>query len=468
MPTDTELEIRLRRDLRARQATAAPAPADLADRVRRRHRSQRRAQALAAVAAVAVVAGFAGAATLVTRIQAGPAPDTADRQSFAPEDGILGWSTRGSLAGDEEWLDGLRRLDWEPSSDQSGEITVPAVADRHVAYAGEVPDVAAVTGEILDGTPDGTVALVVGEADGRVVAAWFTGDPAATPEQMQLAAPPQPVAPTAPLAYLGPAGPTAPTIARVVVAAPDATLERSTTPIVHADGTETVPYVPLPGTDGTFADLLHPSVAQTREVRSRPSDGQPAQIVPVVVALEDPDFRQVRPGEQLTEQSVLGEEIDRIMSRYALQGGGPDPNPRTLTTGDAADGHRAALVGLTFPSGATGAWLVDYTLVRDGWRSSVGRLPHAPAGTPLEERLIGVPAGEDRIALHAPPGAVRAEVLSAEGAVLGTVDLADGGYVGTVPGRSFAPSTDGAATIRALDSAGRTVAEGAIDRVVDE
>ncbi len=467
MPTDTELEIRLRRDLRARQVTAAPAPADLADRVRRRHRSQRRAQVLTAVAAAAVVAGFAGAATLVTRMQAGPAPNTIDQPSPSPEIGVLDWPTRGSLAGDEEWLDGIRRLDWELPPEQSGEISVPAAADRHVAYAGEVPDVAAVTGEILDGTPDGTVALVVGESDGRVVAAWFTGDPGATPEQMQLAAPPQPVARTSPLAYLGPAGPSTDAIARVVVAAPDATLERSTIPIVHADGTETVPYVPLPGTDGTFADLLHPYVAQTREVRWRPSVGQPTHIVPPVVTLEDPDFLQVLPGDPLTEQYVLNGEKDRIMHRYGLMGGGPDPNPRTLVAGDAADGHRVALVGLTFLSGATGAWLVDYTLVTDGWRSSVGRLPHAPAGTPLEERLIGVPVGEDRIALHAPPGAVRVEVLTAEGAVLGTVDLVDGGFVGPVPGGSFS-GTDGADRVRALDPSGRTVAEGRIDRVVSE
>jgi hypothetical protein len=465
MPTDTELEIRLRRDLRARQATAAPAPADLADRVRRRHRSQRRAQVLTAVAAAAVVVLFAGAATFVSWVRAGPDSDVVDRGDVGP--GILGWPTRGSLAGDEEWLDGLRLLDWELPPEQSGEVPVPAAADRHVAYAGEVPDVAAVTGEILDGTPDGTVALVVGEADGRVVAAWFTGDPGATPEQMQLAASPQPVARTAPLAYLGPAGPTSDAIVRVVVAAPDATLERSAVPVVHADGTETVEYVPVPTTDGTFADLLHPYVAQTSQVQWRPSTGQPAQILPTV-ALEDPAMRQVRPGEQLTEQYVLGEEKERIMYRYALLGGGPDPSPRTLVAGNAADGHRATLIGLTFPSGATGAWLVDYTLVPDGWRSSVGRLPHAPAGTPLEERLIGVPVGEDRIALHAPPRAVRVEVLSAEGAVLGTVDLADGGYVGTVPGGSFAPSTDGAAMIRALDSAGGTVAEGPIDQVVDE
>jgi hypothetical protein len=473
MPTDTELEIRLRRDLRARRAAAPPAPADLADRVRRRHRSQRRAQVLAAVAAVAVVAGSAGAATLVTRIQAGPAPDTIDRPSISPEDTVLGWPTRGSLAGDEEWLDGLRRLDWELPPGTPGEVAVPAAPDRHVAYAGEVPAGAPNgEGELFDGTPDATVALVVGEADGRVVAAWFTGNPGATPEEMELAAPPQVVDPAAPLAYMGPADTTPPTlarvaVARVVVAAPDASLERSTGPVVDADGTETLQYVPVPATDGAYADVLHRyDVVQASEVRSRPSTGQAAQTVPAVVALEEPAVWHVSPGEQLTEQYVLGQTLDHIMGRYNLQGEA-NPQPRTLITGDAADGHRAALVGLTFPSGATGAWLVDYTLVTDGWRSSVGRLPHAPAGTPLEERLIGVPVGEERIALHAPPGAVRADVLTDEGTVLGTVDLADGGYVGPVPGGSFS-GTDGAARVRALDASGRTVAEGPIDRVVDE
>jgi hypothetical protein len=153
------------------------------------------------------------------------------------------------------------------------------------------------------------------------------------------------------------------------------------------------------------------------------------------------------------------------MGRYNLLGEA-DPQPRTLATGDGGDGHRIALLGLTFPSGATGVWLVDYTLVADGWRSSVGRLPHAPAGTPLEGRLVAAQVDRSYLALHAPPGAVRVEVLTAAGAVIGRVGLTDGGYVGEVPGGSFQPDPGGAAKVRALDASGRTLTEAPIDTAV--
>jgi hypothetical protein len=140
--------------------------------------------------------------------------------------------------------------------------------------------------------------------------------------------------------------------------------------------------------------------------------------------------------------------------------------PTVLAEGSTTDEDGTVLLGMTFPSGATGVWLLTYELSEYGGSSSVARLPHAPAGTALEDRLVSVPAGGHQIALHAPESAVRAEVLTAEGAVLGSVELLDGSYVGEVPGGSFAPSTDGAATVRALDATGSVVAEGPIDRVV--
>jgi hypothetical protein len=90
---------------------------------------------------------------------------------------------------------------------------------------------------------------------------------------------------------------------------------------------------------------------------------------------------------------------------------------------------------------------------------------HAPAGTPLEDRLVAAPVDGLQLALHGPERAVRAEVLTEDGRVLGSVELTDGGFVGEVPGGSFAPSTDGAASLRLLDASGATVVEDEIGRV---
>jgi hypothetical protein len=79
--------------------------------------------------------------------------------------------------------------------------------------------------------------------------------------------------------------------------------------------------------------------------------------------------------------------------------------------------------------------------------------------------LIGVPVDGYRIAVHAPAAASGVEVLTADGRVLGLVPLTDGGHVGEVPGGAFVPSTDGAASLRAVDASGTTVAEAPIGRV---
>jgi hypothetical protein len=200
-------------------------------------------------------------------------------------------------------------------------------------------------------------------------------------------------------------------------------------------------------------------------VRVRVGGRQPFAVRPTVVSTDGPGDPS-RGTDQVGDQDVVDQSTGSVAARYGLTR--QQLRPRVLAAGNGSDGERIVLFGATFPSGATGAWLLTYQLRADGWDSSLGRLPHAPAGTPLEDRLIAVPVDGFRLALAAPEGAVRAEVLTTRGEVIGGVDLDGGSYVGEVPGGSFAPGTGGAAKVRALDAAGRTLAEVPIDRVVAE
>ena len=454
MTTETPLEHRLRSDLLARQAEASPAPADLAELVRRRHRGQRRAQLLTAVAAVAVVAVSAGAATLLQRPPAAEDADTAARPSLTIAPAITEWPTRGSLASDEAWLDAARRLDWEVPTELFGEIPDPPLQERHVAFAGDV-----------DGS---RVALVVGEDDdGAYGAAWFTGPADAAADEMAPTDLPRRITRNQPQALVLTDDPRARDGLLVVVAAPGSSADLTAAPVVAADGTETTGRTELPMRDGVVATTVEGAWWMGTELRTRQRQQSPYTVMPSVVTASTAGAPSPAPPGRLSEQLLVEETVADLLAQYDLTE--EQARPTVLARGDAGgEAGRAVLLGLTFPSGATGTWLLSYEITEHGGSSSLGRLAHAPAGTALEDRLVAMPASAGYLALRAPDGAVRAEVLTEGGEVLGTVQLTDGSSVGEVPGGTFAPSTDGAARVRALDASGDVVAEGPIGRIVTE
>jgi hypothetical protein len=442
----TELEQRLRRDLRARQAEVPAPPADLADLVRFRHRRQRRAQVLAAVAALAVGTLLAGAAGLLPGTTLGRSSDTAVSPPPGVAPGILDWPTRGSLAGDADWLAEVRSLDWKAPPDLAGEVPDPVVEDRRVAFAGDVPG--------------GRVALVVGEDDGQVGAAWFTGPAEADPAEMELAATPLSVNRTSSQAFVRSASPTAATAVLVAVGPPGSSMDLTAPPAVDAGGHELHQRVELPTEDGVAVSTVQGSWSMTREVRSRVDDRLPFRIMPTVAVTDDPGRADVVIDEnQIVDQAAAG-----ILAAYGLSE--EQGSPVVLAEGTTDGGKGVVLLGLTFPSEATGVWLLTYEEQEQGWVSSVSRLPHAPAGTPVEQRLTAVAVDGTHLAVHAPAAAVRVEVLTTQGAEIGSVDVRDGAYVGEVPGGSFAQGADGAAKVRALDASGAVLAEASIDRAV--
>jgi len=338
-------------------------------------------------------------------------------------------------------VDGVRRLDWVVPAGIADDVPEPAEDSRHVAFAGDVPD--------------GRVALVVGEDDGRVAAAWFTGPAGAEPDEMEVVNLPQPTGRSSAQALVQAASPTAPTVLLVAVGPPGSSMDLTAPPRVDATGVEVRPRVDLPTDDGVSVYTLHGSWSPASEVRSRVGADRTSLIMPTVAIAGDPTEAPPEGGE-ITDDHVIDQTVARILAEYALTE--EQARPTVLARGPGTHSSGVALLGLTFPSNATGVWLLTYDVGVGGWSSSLGRLPYAPAGTKLEDRLVAARASGLTVALHAPRGAVSAEVLTTQGVVLGSVDLVDGGYVGELPA--------GAAKVEALDAAGRTLDEGSIEQVV--
>src|SRR4051794_18266634 len=149
--SDLDLESRLR-DQRLRAATAE-APADLAQRVRQRYRRQQRQRLVLAAAVLAVAAVFVAVPRIGQSLLDGGGGPASPPRVHTPS--LYEAPTRGSLAADKAWVDGVAALDW--GADQAGPEGNPvniAVGDRHVVFAGDVPG--------------GRTALVLGES-GRVL-----------------------------------------------------------------------------------------------------------------------------------------------------------------------------------------------------------------------------------------------------------------------------------------------------------
>jgi hypothetical protein len=193
-------------ELRARltalaDATAPPPRADLAAVVEHRHRARRRTQLrLGAVGAVVVAAVAAGQVLVPDGPSAEPAtavavaPDPPD--AVASDDG----PTRGSLAGDAEFLQSVRQLSW---SDPGTGAAEPTPAGSQVLFAGDVPGGRwALVARPLTVPPplvdDDELERELGT--GSVALAWFAGPRGAAPEELRLHRAPVVTAPGLPVA----------------------------------------------------------------------------------------------------------------------------------------------------------------------------------------------------------------------------------------------------------------------------
>jgi hypothetical protein len=152
-----------------------------------RHRAWRRSVVGSAAAVLAIVGVLATVPSTVAGLAPAPVvrpePAAGPRGDASPYD----LPVRGSLAGDEEFLTGMRAVDWGDPADR-GSGPLPPGDTRRVVYAADVA-----SGQRW--------ALVLGWAGGQLVHAWFTGPAGASPDRLELAGRPAPTG-TQPLALL--------------------------------------------------------------------------------------------------------------------------------------------------------------------------------------------------------------------------------------------------------------------------
>jgi len=385
---------------------AGPPPADPYESVlARRQRSDRRRMAsLAAglavvMVAVAVPLGLSFVGKRDAQVAAPPPTPAAD---------VFSGPTRGSLAGEADFLTALTQLSWIHPSQFPGDDPMfpnPPVETRHVAFAGDVasgrwafivgPNTTQPTGDAAD--PDLQTDL---GALSDLAGAWFVGPAGATPEQMTLVTIPRGFLPDMPASlYNGLTG------ALVVLGAPADFIEVSARPEVVADATVSRSYADTETTEGlavlTVAPNAYAASAGMPAVQYRVTRGGVVVAEQVPDSYNDPSNDEVPPDlvlEYLRAPEVppgLEQEMDQhlaaeMVSEYGLT---PDQlNLRVHYSGPAPGTGLVAAVTVvtaTFPSGAVLTRAIWMELFSDGGSGGVGCVDQlSPAGAPAAERII--------------------------------------------------------------------------------
>ena len=438
--SDTDLEARLRRDLRARADDVPPAPNDLAELTRSRHRELRRREyrfaGVALAAAVLLVGVPVVASTVATDSDRGQTAGPRGSETLLPADSELyDAPTRGGLAGDDAWLAAVAALPWWPDSphrDPGMELTEPEVDTRHVAYADDVPS--------------GRVALVVGSSGRDVVHAWFVGPRGAEPREMTRAA--FPVASGSDAIALVDGVADADTLTLVVVADPDDVVERPSVPVVDADGNVESAVETLDLADGIAVIDVERRWAQS-DAGLFVQRGQGSLVGVTVsasgradlITVSDVEPADPRGQARFGVSPALPVDTGHLLRQFGLTA--EEARPTLLAAGPLGQQQAGQLVGITFPSGATGVWLTTY----EPGNPDSGTMGYEPmfaaAGTDVIDRVVAVRT-LGGLLVSAPFG-VRADVLDVDGTVLESLPLTQGAGTGDL---SDSPS---AVTVRIVD-----------------
>jgi len=416
----------------------------------RRRRRRRLGFVTAGVAVAAVVVAVpVGLGSLRTDPPGVAAPT-------APQTDVLVGPTRGSLADDQVFLDGLVRQGW---GDVPADAPVAPGSTRRVVFAGEVGD--------------GRWALVVGEnpapstlpaeqqtdleAMSAVSGVWFVGPADAGPEQMVPVTYPRGLDPGQVQTLGDPL-----TGDVVVLAAPGDDIALSDRPDVRADGTVTRQWRPVGGADGvavgafvvgeqaaTYRTAGHVRVTRDGiEVLDRspdqfgPADGFPVVTIPITYA------RGQVAGADLMDQSVAadvlgstGLAVDQV--RFEVIWSGEVPGP--------GDGPTwAAVMVATLPSGARIVQGYDVQVLSSGtsvpqpaqYGGGKSVFQVLPAdGEPSElvvamETAISGAGGRDTVrslVVAVPDGVTEVTALDEGGTSLATLAPSGGAAVGPFP-----------------------------------
>lgn len=239
-------------------------------------RRQRRSQAGWAAAAVAVVLTGVGINSVSPSVHAdhmtGSVAASAERNS-----GLYDVPTRGSLAGDADFLAGVRDLEWSGPLGVDGAVASPAASTHRVVFAGEVPG-----GERW--------AVVMGMIGEQQVWAWFLGGAGATPEEMTLAADPARGGASQSIALIDSRRPTGPLL---VLGSPGDAVEYSPSLDRDASGALVRTFTPLPAVAGVhLGAVTTPITAGAGEVHvlrngvtvAKPSPTTPNRLLATATA----------------------------------------------------------------------------------------------------------------------------------------------------------------------------------------
>jgi hypothetical protein len=438
---DVELQERL---TRLAERTAPPPREALASAVVARHRAQRRQR----IGTTAVAAAVTGLVVLTsTVLDGGPSGEPATgigAVAASPEPpaaavDVLAGPTRGSLAADAAFVDGVRRLSWTEADDPNRPTaaTEPPLDGRRVVFAGDVAG--------------GRWALVTGQdtiqpepATGSgLAAAWFTGPAGASPDQLQTAGLMGGIDATAPVALSDAA-----TGALVVVAARGDEIQLSERPLVAADGTVSREFEPVDAPDGVAVLALSPASGTYAEaLRFRVlRDG--AEVLTAGPAHHRSDWSWATPEVPIDwlrgspgwtgADAVLSRGVDDALAStglapadvaFAVVWAGDVPGP----SGQPA---RLQLLSATLPSGAVyltallGRDLPDGSVVST-WCGTGLR----PADPPLAEQLFALECSTpflegsepvDSLVLIGPPTATTAWLVDGSGMRATAQPLVDG------------------------------------------
>ena len=223
----------LRDNFAARADDVAPPPRNLLETTVAGHRRARRRRTAvigAGLAAVLALGGVALGSGLLDTEQRRPSGPGAP---VAQDLGIYEVPTRGSLAQDEAFVEGVRSIEWSAPMGWEGAWLEPEEGDRRVLFAGEVSG-----GERW--------ALVMGRVGFQLLYLWFTGPADATGATLQPAAPPGRGGPEEPMTLMDQDRPAA---TLVVVGLPGDEVSFS------PDGSS---WEPVPTDDGVAVGLVTP------------------------------------------------------------------------------------------------------------------------------------------------------------------------------------------------------------------
>ncbi|GAB3307319.1 hypothetical protein GCM10027451_15420 [Geodermatophilus aquaeductus] len=219
-------------------------------------RRQRRTRVAWAAGAVAVA--LLGAAVPAVLPDAGPVAGQVATEPTA-QARVYDAPTRGSLADDADFVAGVAAVEWSAPLGVMGAELHPPASTRRVLFAGDLPG-------------GRRWALVMGEAEGQLVSAWFGGPAGAAAGELRMLAPPERGGGDQPVALLETAA--AGTLL-VVVGRPGDTARYSSGTLRFDDGAVGRVWTDLPGADGVLAAEVDPPVYDGAELVDVAGDGAP-------------------------------------------------------------------------------------------------------------------------------------------------------------------------------------------------